>query len=407
MSSISDLPYNPIYREFVLKNPGVDLEKYGFLEDNVRTYDWGGELNSTLRLKASESKAPAVLVFTGAFAPFHSGHAKAIRDASKIISDKGYDLVFTHVVPSNSDYLRSKGVSMSDTDRINSIKQHGFEVDTCCFGRKDSPDYPSVLLYVENLWEKSGVKPKIFNLVGSDNACFKDVVDSYKEGKISTIIINREEEEWRSRMSSTKIRNYGFTIFIKNDLDRSVASKLPIHKIVEFYESLGYRAILSDYVEDCLKFVQEMESKYTDVTFISLDTGIKLGQLMNVHRAFLPSEKMPFIGYSLETLPEIIGGRDYVILDDDVSTGGSVNFVRNYIENNGGKVVGVETVYKSSKSFDVIDLSDFLKGGGIYVFSKGEFFRKPYNELDLTRFASVPKEKIDDFKLILEDFINL
>lgn len=155
--------------------------------------------------------------------------------------------------------------------------------------------------------------------------------------------------------------------------------------------------------------LQQKYQHVDNVEYISLDTHIPLGQTYNIHRVF--NHEHTKIGYTHDgTRPPITPNGNYVLLDDDIATGGGIQYVREYVEKRGGIVAGVETIFTHEGTFDVLDASDVttIHDTGLVVSNclNSPTRRVPYlhPHIPLDKFASVPRKHAINFT---ESVINI
>lgn len=382
------------------------LERYGYYDDGITTPDYCPEI---LPEPYPDSIVnPAVIVFTGAFDPFHEGHHQAVQSAIKSIPD--YNVTHVHIVPDNGAYTHEKRpLEYGDNDdRIASIKSHGYQVDTSSIMCEHSPNYTTVLLRTQWAWNQVGCNPTIFMVVGSDNAVFAEVVD---DDVFKTIIVPRDCHPIGTRhgiianhepndLSSSKVREESYPygekpiMNIKDDLysvdmDEDVKDELR-DMVVSLYGSYGYRIEMHD-MRDMLGKVP-----HVDAVVVSLDKNIPGDEFLDVHRVFIDDVQD---GMMTSTDIDVVEGERYFIVDDDSSTGATLNFASEYIEERGGIVVGHYLLFNQPVRNDVVDLSDFtgLPGTGLVIDYQGS--RVPYwhPHVNLNKRASVPMKECRNF----------
>lgn len=382
------------------------LERYGYYDDGITTPDYCPEI---LPEPYPDSIVnPAVIVFTGAFDPFHEGHHQAVQSAIKSIPD--YTVTHVHIVPDNGAYTHEKRpLEYGDNDdRIASIKSYGYQVDTSSIMCEHSPNYTTVLLRTQWAWNQVGCNPTIFMVVGSDNAVFAEVVD---DDVFKTIIVPRDCHPIGTRhgiianhepndLSSSKVREESYPygekpiMNIKDDLhsvdmDEDVKDELR-DMVVSLYSSYGYRIEMHD-MRDMLGTVP-----HVDAVVVSLDKNIPGDEFLDVHRVFIDDVQD---GMMTSTDIDVVEGERYFIVDDDSSTGATLNFASGYIEERGGIVVGHHLLFNQPVRNDVVDLSDFtgLPGTGLVIDYQGS--RVPYwhPHVNLNKRASVPMKECRNF----------
>lgn len=429
---------DPMFSAFATKHPDAQLTEYGHYEDHVTSYDWATNrtLTPDIMRRYDAATNPAVLVMTGALDPFHEGHAEALKIASELLQEHGYQVVYTHVVPDNISYSRSKRPMGYGTDqeRVESIRAHGYAADTACIQYDGCPNFTSILLYVSGLWGSHGLHPTVFNVVGGDNAGFSEVVKAYDPAHFGSVIVDRAGTDSArlhdprnnvfvysagreySHFSSTRVRENSTrytsrrpVMFIKNDLlyytrDARFSEEL-LTVLRDAFTSYGYHVETRDYPKTVERFIETTKNKYKgteNLEFISLDTHIPLGQTYNIHRVF--NRGFIKIGYTHDgNKPLIHPNKKYVLVDDDTATGEGMNHVRAHVEKHGGTVIGEETIFNHAGVFDVVDASDFttIEGTGLVTSDNlnTQTIRVPYlhPHIPLDKFASVPRKQALNF----------
>lgn len=311
----------PMFERFADVRPVADLEEYGYYDDNVRSPRWASATPLPERAVAACRNAAgsaAVLVMTGAFDPMHEGHAEALRLAKERVEHAGYRVVYTHVVPDSGVYARMKRPmgAGADEERAQSVRDLGFDCDYGSMRSGLRPNYTSVLLYVQWKWREKGCAPVVFNVVGSDNSLFADVVAAYSPHEFGTVVVEsrgkrssvREDAgrnifvrpqagRKQAMLSSTLVRNNLVSssqrpvMFIKDDVDyyhgdgefrRALTSTL-----TGLYESYGYEVRVGDYRSQVRELSARAKSSYGDgVVTLSMDPRIPADACFPTHRLF-------------------------------------------------------------------------------------------------------------------------
>ena len=434
---------DPMFQVFANAHPGRDLVRYGYYDDGVASSDWGDAITPVpvCAVRACEaSEQPAVLVMTGAMDPMHEGHAEALEIARRRLEGLGFQIVNTHVVPDSHVYARMKRPmgAGSDEERAASVRALGYVCDEDCMRHPGRPNYTSILLHIQHKWQQHGVSPVLFNVVGSDNALFAEVVAAYDSGSFGTVVVetsHKEEglspvQEDTSRnilvcgrggrkyasMSSTTVRSGNHSsdlpvMYIKDDLDyytnnRQFHDEL-IDALEDMYTSYGYQVRVGHYRTQVEELVKCTASKYSQeiedgAITASLDRHIPAQAQFPIHRLF-QSDTLQKMGYLPDRHLRVQPGQKFILLDDDMDTGNGMRFVKHIISAQGGETIGVETIYQDpGGEFDVLDASDVttIDGTGLVVQSPDlTRSRIPYLHpfLDLQRFSSVPDSQKESF----------
>lgn len=434
---------DPMFQAFTDTHPGKDLVRYGYYDDGVTSPDWGPATNpipvgAVRACRASER--PAVLVMTGAMDPMHEGHGEALEIARRRLEGLGFQVVHTHVVPDSHVYARMKRPmgAGSDEERAASVKALGYVCDEDCMRHPGRPNYTSTLLHIQHKWQQHSMSPVVFNVVGSDNALFAEVVAAYNPAGFGTVVVEKgSQEEGLSpvkedtsrnilvcgrggrkyaSMSSTAVRSGNHSsdlpvMYIKDDLDyyttnRKFHDEL-INALEGMYTSYGYQVKVGHYRTQVEELVKQTASKYSQeiengAITVSLDRHIPAQVRFPIHRLF-QSDTLQKMGYLPDRHLRVHSGQKFILLDDDMDTGNGMRFVKHIISAQGGETIGVETIYQDpGREFDVLDASDVTTIGSTGLMIQSPDLtrsRIPYLHpfLDLQRFSSVPDSQKEEF----------
>lgn len=441
---------DPMFQAFANTHPGRELVRYGYYDDGVTSPDWGHTITPVPvgAVRACEaSERPAVLVMTGAMDLMHEGHAEALKIARRRLEGLGFQVVHTHVVPDSHVYARMKRPmgAGSDEERAASVRALGYVCDEDCMRHPGRPNYTSILLHIQHKWQQHGVRPVVFNVVGSDNALFAEVAAAYDPAGFGTVVVetshqeeipvqedtgqnilicDREGRKYAS-MSSTTVRSGNHSsdlpvMYIKDDLDyyttnRKFHDEL-INTLEGMYTSYGYQVKVGHYRTQVKELVKQTASKHSQeiengAITVSLDRHIPAQIQFPIHRLF-QSDTLQKMGYLPDRHLQVHPGQKFILLDDDMDTGNGMRFVKHIINTQGGKTIGVETIYQDpGREFDVLDASDVttIDGTGLMVQSPDlTRNRIPYLHpfLDLQRFSSVPDSQKETFTRQVTDILK-
>ena len=432
---------DPMFQAFADTHPSKDLVRYGYYDDGVTSPDWGPAttpvpVGAVRACRASER--PAVLVMTGAMDPMHEGHGEALEIARRRLEGLGFQVVHTHVIPDSHVYARMKRPmgAGSDEERAASVKALGYVCDEDCMRHPGRPNYTSTLLHIQHKWQQHSMSPVVFNVVGSDNALFAEVVAAYDPAGFGTVVVETgHQEEFPVRedadrnilvcgrggrkyasLSSTTVRSGNHSsdlpvMYIKDDLDyyttnRKFHDEL-INALEGMYTSYGYQVKVGHYRTQVEELVERTASKHSQeiengAITVSLDRHIPAQARFPIHRLF-QSDTLQKMGYLPDRHLRVHPGQKFILLDDDMDTGNGMRFVKHIISTQGGETIGVETIYQDpGREFDVLDASDVttIDGTGLMIQSPDlTRSRIPYLHpfLDLQQFSSVPGSQKEAF----------
>jgi cytidylyltransferase len=432
---------DPMFQTFANTHPGRELVRYGYYDDGVTSPDWGHTITpvpvGAVRA-CGASEWPAVLVMTGAMDPMHEGHAEALEIARRRLEGLGFQIVNTHVVPDSHVYARMKRPmgAGSDEERAASVRSLGYVCDEDCMRYPGRPNYTSTLLHIQHKWQQHGVSPVVFNVVGSDNALFAEVVAAYDPAGFGTVVVETgHQEEFPVRedadrnilvcgrggrkyasLSSTTVRSGNHSsdlpvMYIKDDLDYYTTNRKFHDELIDalegMYTSYGYQVGVGHYRTQVEELVKRTASKYSQeiengAITVSLDRHIPAQVRFPIHRLF-QSDTLQKMGYLPDRHLQVHSGQKFILLDDDMDTGNGMRFVKHIISAQGGETIGVETIYQDpGREFDVLDASDVTTIGSTGLMIQSPDLtrsRIPYLHpfLDLQRFSSVPDSQKEEF----------
>ena len=182
------------YYSCYAKTPSItekDLFNAGFFDDlllkKLEPDDYWYPLN-TDNFKFSSNKKNAVLVTTGSFAPFHSGHYNMMLLSKIQLEELGFNVSGSVISPSHDIYVNAKlnikkSLPSTIEKRIQSIYDCIFEIDKNfvytvdtweAIALNNAINFSDVLLRVEYYFKSIGKNVEIFYVFGSDNKDFKN-----------------------------------------------------------------------------------------------------------------------------------------------------------------------------------------------------------------------------------------
>jgi nicotinic acid mononucleotide adenylyltransferase len=405
-----------------------------------------------------------VLLSTGAFSPIHSGHVKMMELAKEELELMGYEVLGGYISPSHDAYVSKKNNGQSAcniSSRIflceKALANHPWLMVDPWEGLYSSTaiNFTDVILRL-NKYLSTHVKTKkpieIAYIFGGDNANFS--LSFINQGisvcvdriGSSEIIFNLKNEPKinqnpkirfihnspYSDISSTKIRagntkhvikktstanthNY----IIRNDETLSIANWIItcpqliesqkiflINLIKEIKQAFfGKIRIYNQKVNDQVSLIKK---RRTNLKTLSLDLYIHGNYNLEVSRVFsLSSDQFnpnyitnrPLRSTLADQVKQIPEG-NYCIIEDDIASGSTMNFIKNLLPN---RVTIIDQIIlskltKPSKFLDIVDLRDFIVGsrdGGLVVqLPNGEIARAPYvlPYVSLKTRAKIPEE---------------
>jgi len=380
-------------------------------------------------IKEAKEKDVSVLFYTGCFAPIHEGHVNVMRIAKETIEERtGEKVVAGFFSPDHDDYVleKVKNPLYSSENRIEILNkfisdEDWLEVDPWAsrysgVNLNFTELYLRFVDYVKEFASEKNVK--VYYVFGGDNYLFANAfvkrghavcvlrpetnVDFSKifDSALERVLFSSKES---SPHSSTEIRRQiedelkiesrekeGMTYYLRDDLEFSLHPQLlkeakNVSSQIKELVTENIPSYLNVEVHSAIE--QKVE---TDLQTISLDTIFEGDYKLNLSRVFYPSS---FQEYSKEfthrpgseefkqQLKKIPEG-SYTLVDDDISTGSTMNYAEELLSTRGISIKKRESLIKShEKLYDVVDMRDFIlgsKNGGLTVKLGEKITRVPY-----------------------------
>lgn len=408
---------------------GYFTEKYPFQKDFENIF-----ITPFNKLNLKKDKINYILLTTGGFSPIHDGHINMLNQSKLYLEKNDFHVAGGYISPSHDDYVltkRNQNQDMNIYNRINIINNKildsnwlmvdQFEGMIC----KSSVNYTKIYYRLEKYlkYHFKKYKFKIVFCYGTDN---KDFSKLFEANNILSICVNRDSNiinnsnnytkyiENYYQISSTEIRKNlkiekkeysNKKYYLRDDLD---------YLNIENEQQIELINIFNKYINN-IKSVKVKDEKKIDYdNIISLDIYFKGKYNINYSRLFnlcdgqIKSNKMiDRIGY-INNIEQIDTTKEYILVDDDISSGFSIKYIKNNILNK-IKVIGEETIIDNSDIYDVNDLRDFIIGsnnGGLSCeLPNKKIVRVPYifPYIDLYNRSTIEYENI---KLFSKDIIE-
>ena len=130
--------------------------------------------------KLKRKKNPVVLISTGGFSPLHGGHLEMMREAKKILEEKGFGVCGGYFSPSHDSYVLNKHDNTNRIEeRVKSIEEKIFDTEWLMTDLWEGVYTPCAVnftdvimrlsLYLKKWFDKD---VKIVYVYGSDNQGF-------------------------------------------------------------------------------------------------------------------------------------------------------------------------------------------------------------------------------------------
>lgn len=410
--------YGDIFRNS--ENGLEAVEAAGYFDDStVEPYDILSSLDDMStpinfiknRLDLIGTNKSVILLTTGSFCPIHDGHIEMMEIAKRKMEEKGYVVLGGYFAPDHDEYIFSKvkDKPLKIYQRlkfiIEKIKQKNnqdwLDIDLWPgFFRKEAINFTEIIYRLQLYVKKHiGIEIPVVFVFGSDNYRFMNAFKLKGMGCMVTRpgnVYNSYDwdnnrhfiAEGYSTMSSTKHRS------MYDDCTPEMPTKYILRqsddpreeKILEcLMDHLSGKEVQVLKVSDQLK---TFDNTWGNKKVISLDSLTKSNFNIGISRLY---DYMGYrqLGYtsrpnckSLTEQIEIIDkNNSYILFDDDIHSGNTMNTTRRILELNCIKIVGIAS-YINSVNEEIIDVRDFLfdndNSGLVIQVINGDSKRFPY-----------------------------
>lgn len=369
------------------------------------------------------TKPQLVVLVTGSFAPFHSGHLNLIKRAKEILEDHGHDVIGGYISPSHDEYVLTKqGTELyCAEDRVEIAREiiqgHSDVSSWCevdpweCLYVNTSLNFTEVIERLEAYLRHHLNAPllEVAFAFGEDNQAF---THAFQNGRphvciarnvattqspkmedggffgyhTNNTVIELNSQKIRSETNRRSIPQQGHVVLRSTNWNGTLLSNEIGHYEEEMTDLIALAYCSRVRVR---KRVYEPRVK-KDVINLDPITASEYEYNLNISRIFDVSsaQKAP-LGYiarpgfpSIEEQIDVIPQGYYTLVDDDQSTGGTIAMVSSLLKQRGRIIQDVETLLENdAKRIDILDIRDFIMGsdfGGLVVNVKGNTYRVPY-----------------------------
>ncbi len=451
------------------------LEKAGFFFDNTTSKEKSNyfsqknikKINTPFTPLKSKKDEVFVILMTGSFAPFHEGHLNALKLAEECLIKKGHPLIASYISPSHDVYVSTKDggstapynaetriETINDLLGKNPSKITRFVDFWESVGVDKALNFTTVRkrlrLYLEEKYKRS---VKVACVFGADNAFFSEVFYDEPECSICIGRGGREKPnvgffvDANHPASSTQIRKTKLSIkekifenkkkiYVLRDEEKwsfthykNKEKKEELKKAYRLFCQNIERAIQKAFENEKNFFLLNMPLEEQIKIFpkhenvITVDPCFKKQSksYFPLSRKFLVSgQQRKTAGFAkrpFERSRRINKEKEFVLCDDDCSTGETIRKARNLLERKGVKIsscyIALDAFVKHkglnrNDVFDCADLRDFLLGsyhGGLVVSAGNKTYRVPYifPWVNLVQRMRMPKGKSFQFSLDVLD----
>lgn len=409
---------DPFYKELYDKYSYDFIEDAGYFDDSIsdkesiRNNDFKLTIPvHTISRDIDKCINPVVIITTGSFCPIHDGHIEMMEIAKKALSDNGYNVLAGYIAPDHDDYIIEKNgdEAILAHERIGLINDKCKDIDwlmadpSSSIFCKGSINFTEVVdnldKYLKDIFDKD---IKIFYVCGGDNARF---AKTFKL-KGNCVVIRRPSYEDHFNKIKEELKDNDNIIWSinENSLSSTFYRSIIKHEY-KVKQNLTIREDFNDIREVALKEI--LKRRFNNIKSINIKdqkedySKLSINNLISLDSIFRNDNKSlelsrhydlfgcNFIKYGnrpgsedLNTQASNIEKGDYILIDDDIHTGGTMRFAKNVMEDNGHNILSVMSLTMSVKGEEILDSRDFFIGGennGLVIqLPNGGITRAPY-----------------------------
>lgn len=368
-----------------------------------------------------ESEHVNVLLVTGAFAPIHEGHIEMMLSAAEEVQRVTQTPVAAcYVSIDHGSYVGRKTDMFTTMERVQEVERAiapypllQMDYWSCLYADDEvnfTTAYERFSRYIER---NSSKKVTLWYVCGGDRFMFMNAFAQYGHGVCVTrggydfpdmslimdeakercIVVNKSTQA----MSSTEVRKRlseevpfdrsiprkgdGEMFLIREDGISSPEEHDQLCKIIQSALPIGVKTHMHNYQAKI-----DSDKKY--IILDPLTPPRTQDHLLHISRLFRTDGQYGYLHHTHrvehDTLTEqiaMIPHGEYVLLDDDVSTGGTMKAAASILSHHGVKVSGFEAFIDVENVYDIVDAKDFILGreyGGLLVKVNGVITRLPY-----------------------------
>lgn len=408
MEIIDKIKNDKFYNSLLENGKSVEeIFEAGFFEDSsTESYDLKTSLNYLCTpISMIEKEDSAIFVMTGSFAPYHSGHHSVMRSAQKYLSDLRYKNVYGYVAPDSDQYVIDKKIkdsAYSAENRIACIHDYMYDSEFyidpwMALFRKEDINFTEYVarmeLYIEHYL---GAKIPIYFVCGGDNAnfwrafefqgrClvfdrkgdkskFKTEKTYFKEicgdnDRIHFIDFDHPESSTNVRENSFSFKEKAHMLQVRYQSDSSISGNPEkLEDNITYLLTQNFQFCYPSDISNQMKIMSYNSFIHKNKNLISLDSQIDLKYKLRVSRVYeiFGLNKLYYtVDDSKSKLPNDLDS-EYTLFDDDVMTGGTMSWAKDYLRDKGYKISKKHLSFVESKidgDTEILDARDFVIGG--------------------------------------------
>lgn len=421
---------DPYYSE-IYRRDGMDaVVRAGFfMDEGLEPYNVAESLDImctpvAFMREAISQPNPCVLVATGCFAPLHDGHVDMMRLAKVRAEEAGYSVIGGFMAPDHDSYVRTKpgGIYYDINYRLGCLRRAIKDIDWLRVDpwmgvyRKYAVNFTEQVWRIERYIERHlGAKIPIFLVVGADNA---PLANTFKYHG-NCIIVERawypiEAVEQQDPAAAGRIllapcgntSHYNSTDIRAANPQGPQYLSLPTQLLLRMESKDAthlalYRELKKRFASVKISLVDAQRNRFArrshTYPIISLDPMIRGDYNIGISRNYdfggtdmLGYTARPGSGPLCEQIEAIPPGK-YVLYDDDIHTGNTIAYTREFLVPHNIEISAVWSFTRSTPDQEVIDCRDFIYGaphGGLVVDNERVPYLYPF--VDPVARASIP-----------------
>ena len=345
-----------------------------------------------------------VLFSTGCYAPFHEGHLNGMEAAKAEMERNGWNVLGGFISPDHDEHVKQKTdlPGFGINQRIKTILEKIKGVDWLrvdpwrgVFNSCDTNFTDGMYrldLYLQKYFSSN---IKIIYVCGSDRGNFAS--SFLNDSKYGCVVVNRPGNtlinnppnskvylaEGKVRQSSSHIRSWWTTESIKGKKDL-------ILRLDDKYPSLDYLlkdSFKSITIQKSCDHEARRHDNFGDEKVISLDPLVYGDNNLEISRLYdlFGGNKLGYCPRpgSLDFKKQIDNfsyfPKGYVLLDDDMTTGETMQFATGMLRKEGIKISGIFSFNIGDQETEILDNRDFFIGEGLVVkLPNNKISRLPY-----------------------------
>lgn len=420
MLDLDKLKTDPIFHKLFLEKGEEYILDAGYFEETllVDSYYEGEEFSlptANINKNYQEVKPNCILISSGCYNPAHQGHIDMMKVAKLKAEDLGYNVLNAYLSPAHDEYLKTK------TDKVLNIFErekliYKKIIENNCLSWMDVDIIPGLYSDCDTNFTKivtriqSNIKKlfptlkyKVFYVCGSDKLDFHK---AFEQTDVGTFIVSRGEDDYINNIFDGISWYLNINSYFLSSMNTSSSTQERENLIIKPHvkKKLNLRVSNEELCDKrTLQIILELNKHFSKINFIlqdeqkskfkeifkeqkniiSLDSQIEGLYNLRISRVY-DTFGYKYLGFNVwnpEEIKNIPTDKEYILYDDDICGGSTMNYAKKYLEGLGIKIKGYFT-FNYTKENEVLDLRDFLfdaKDGGLLIKqTNGDLVRKPY-----------------------------